>query len=330
MKKKNIWERFINKFVLENFFKISLTSMEKEIAIISVKEKYAKCLRNSIINGILIFPAIIFLDTQIIISVLIPITLVAGAAWFSISLSNVKKKFENFGFELTTNIFESFVTSLLMLILISAVSLINEFLSPLISLFQNKLIILTSGILGILIIFKIIYKIFTGSIKYDINDAMLIGQAEVAEKFFKKSLSFLNITSDNLRDGKHMEVANYCIGLSFFEIYTYINTLEVFDKKEIDKHLDTSNSLIDNPTMDKEESKKIAIDLINQFLFYVKIKNNENVNKSIRGIKDELRNLSKKTKIKESKQMIDTRLGIIFQEIAEMIHDAGENLFKKD
>ena len=323
-------KKFIKRYILGNFFKINLTSLERELAEEGIDVKHSVCLRNGIFKGLLAMPAILFLDTQTIISVLIPVTLVAGTAWFSISLANVKEKFGGFGLELTINIFESFINSLILLILIASVSLVREFLEPLIAIGETSALLrLVAGLLGIYVVFDNIYKIFIGSMKYDTNDTMLTGQNEAAERFFKKSLSFLNITADNLREGKHTEVAHYYIGLSFFEIYTYINTLEVFNKKEINKHIDTANTLIDNPSMKQVEAKKIAIDLINQFLEYVKIKNNENINKSITGIKDELRNLND-SKREESKEMIDTRFGMIFQEIGEMISNAGENLFKKD
>lgn len=66
---------------------------------------------------------ILFLDTSILISVLIPITMVAGTAWFSISLANMKQKFEAFGLELTVNLFEAFSISLGLLFMLSLFSL---------------------------------------------------------------------------------------------------------------------------------------------------------------------------------------------------------------
>ena len=326
--KISIWEKFINKFILRNFFKINLTSIESEIAVESVREKYAPCLKVAIINGLLVLPAILFLDSSTITSVLIPITLVAGTAWYSISLSSIKKKFENFGLDLTTNIFESFVTSLVVLILIATISLTSNFLTPIMSLSKYTFITLTSGILGSFIIFKTIYKVFIGSMKYDINDAMLTGQNEAAEKFFKKSLSFLNITAENLRSGKHIQVANYYIGLSFFEIFTYIKSLNIFNNDEISKYIDKANVLIDEPSMKQKEADKISVALIEEFLSLIKMKNNSDVNKSIQAIKDELRNLSDEDSVNEVQEMVDTRMSIIFQEIGNMIDNAGEGLFK--
>ena len=327
-KKTHFWTKILRENILINFFKINLTSIEKEIAIESIEKKYAPSLKKSIINAILIIPAILFLDSTTIVSVLIPITLVAGTAWFSISLSSIKKKFEDFGLELTTNVFESFTTSLLLLILIASVSLGYEFLLPIITFGQQLVYLkIIAALLGIFVICRNIFQIFVGSLKYDINDAMLTGQNEAAEKFFKKSLSFLNITAENLRSGKHIQVANYYIGLSFFEIFTYIKSLNIGKSKELENYINSSNELINNPSMKQQKADKIAINLTEIFLEMVKIKDNEAINKSKSAIIDEITNL-KKPHSNEAQAMIDTRMSIIFQEISEMIDSTGESLFK--
>jgi hypothetical protein len=322
-------EKFMRGKILNRFFKISLTSIENEVAEDSIKLKYLPCIIEGIFKGLLILPAMLFLDMTVIISVLIPVTLVAGTAWFSISLANIKKKFENFGMELTIDIFKSFANSLVILILLASVSLLDFALEPLIEslikltkhVFYLKLI---SAILGIYVVSDNIYKIFLGALKFDINDAMLAGQNEAAEKFFKKSLSFLNTTSKNLQSGKGLQVANYYIGLSFFEIFTYINTLKL---PKADKYIDMSNKLIFNPSMSQEKADKISIELIETFLSLIKNKKDENVLKSYDAICDELSNLKDKTK-NEEQEMVDTRLSIVFQEISNMIDNSGETLFK--
>ena len=107
-----MFQKIIKFIALRNFFSVELTSAEREIAIESVREKYAKALKKAFIYCLLSVLPILFLETQVLISVLIPITMVAGTAWFSISLANMKQKFENFGLELTTNLFEAFTISL--------------------------------------------------------------------------------------------------------------------------------------------------------------------------------------------------------------------------
>ena len=69
--------------------------------------------------------------------------------------------------------------------------------------------------------------------------------------------------------------------------------------------------------------------LIEEFLSLIKMKNNSDVNKSIQAIRDELRNLSDEDSVNEVQEMVDTRMSIVFQEIAEMIENSGENLFKE-
>ncbi|MCK5476574.1 MAG: hypothetical protein KAI55_01500, partial [Candidatus Aenigmarchaeota archaeon] len=219
-----VCDNLIKKKILNTFFNIGLSNIEKEIADDSVKNKYRPGLINALISAILISPAILFLDVNILMSVLIPVTMVAGTAWFAISLANMKKKFENFGLELTANMFEAFVTSLALLGTLTLFSLTpTSLFAPIITIAEQYFVVrLISGILGILIILKLLFLVLIASLKYDINDTMLTGQNEAAERYFKKSLSLLYTASENLRAGKGIEVANYYIGLSFYEIFAFI------------------------------------------------------------------------------------------------------------
>jgi uncharacterized membrane protein len=179
----------------------------------SVKEKYAPSIKAAILYSLLLIPSLLLLDTSIVISVLIPTTMVAGTAWFSVSLASMKKKFEKFGMELTTNLFLAFVLSLIMLFLATLTSLTKVVWSPYIpeNIKTNSLILTISAILAVIVVGKLLYSIFAGSLKYDVNDAMLTGQNEAAEKFFKKSLSLLFTTSQQLRQGMELQVANYSL-----------------------------------------------------------------------------------------------------------------------
>lgn len=320
--------KFLKKYILKNFFSINLTSLELEIAEKSLAYKYWPSLRNALIYAFLALPAILFLDSNVIVSVLIPVTLVSWTAWFSISLANVRKKFEDFGMELTKDVFDSFVLSLLLLIIIATVSFFSPFLKDVVLWWNSKkYIIIISQILWTIVVFINIYKILIWSIKYDMNDAMLAWQNEAAERFFKKSLSFLQITANNLRDWKSLQVANYYIGLSFFEIFTYIKNLNIYDKEVIETYIDKSNELIDNPSMLQSEADIIAINLVNEFMNLIKNKENKEIKKSINAIEDEIKNLKKKYS-DEIQAMTDTRMSVIFQEIWEMIDNAWESLFK--
>ena len=88
--------KFLQTKVLMSFFEIDLTNSEKQIAIDSIINKYSVASKRAFYNCILGTFPILFLDTSIIVNVLIPITMVAGTAWFSISLASMKQKFETF------------------------------------------------------------------------------------------------------------------------------------------------------------------------------------------------------------------------------------------
>lgn len=318
---------YIKNTILRTFFNIDLSNIEKEIAEASIKSKYATAVFYATISGILIIPAILFLDTGVLISVLIPITMVAGTAWFAISLANLKKKFENFGLELTTNMFESFVTSLLMLGLLTFFSLFSEFFLQ-ITYLGDKYTSLkfAAAILGTYVVFRLLYNLFSGALKYDMNDAMLTGQNEVAERFFKKSLSLLHSSSENLRAGKGLETANYYIGLSFYEIFAFIRESGVLNGKLKDL-MEQALNLKRNPGMSQKQADIIAINLIENFVRLSKYVQGKKAQKSLENIMDELQCL--KINKHESQIIIDTRLSTIFEEIAELLELQGESLFRK-
>jgi len=135
---KKYLENIIRKLLFKDFFEIELTGSEKATAEESISDKYTSGLFSSILLGLLSFPTVLFIDVSILVSVLIPITMVSGTAWFAVSLVNIKKKFESFGNDLTKDLFRSFCTSLIMLSLIAFASLNIGFLSPIITaIFQN-------------------------------------------------------------------------------------------------------------------------------------------------------------------------------------------------
>jgi hypothetical protein len=323
----NMLNRFVDKFILKTIYAVDLTSLEASVIRQSVKEKYIPALKTSFLMGLLgIFP-ILFLDTNVIISVLIPITMVAGTAWFAISLASMKQKFEQFGMELTTNMFEAFVTSLIFLLLLAVLSLGNFFIQPLVNFlpYQNFFNIL-SFVLGTLVIGNITYKLFIGSFKYDINDAMLTGQSEAAERFYRKSLSLLHNVAENLQDNRSTQVANYYIGVAFFEIFSFLKKLGTANGK-LAGYMEESNRLVFNPSMPQKEADKIAQHLISEFVSYCVNPSSDESRKSLEAIGDELKCLAQNTE--EAQEMVDTRFSIIFKEIAGLVENQGETLFIK-
>jgi len=221
---------FLQNIVLKNFFKIELSGLEKELALESVQKKHIGALKTSFFFGLLALPAILFIDTIVLVSALVPITMVSGTAWYAVSLANVKKKFEQFGLELTTDLVRSFVTSLILLVLIVLVSINPSISRPAVELAEKyPFLPLISGLLGTLVVIKLVYDIYVGSVKYDINDSMLAGQSESAEKYFRKSLSILNTCSENLKKNDDPVVSNYYIGLAFYEIFSFVVITKGYD-----------------------------------------------------------------------------------------------------
>ena len=322
-----MFEKIISRLALPNFLSVELTSVERSIAIESVKHKYARALRRTVFFSLLsIFP-VLFLDTSVIITVLIPITMVAGTAWFSISLANMKQKFDKFWLELTTNLFEAFSISLWLLFILSVFSLWEIYTQNLVwSIGDLYILQLISFLIWVFVVGNIIYKIFIGSIQYDINDAMLTGQNEAAERFFRKSLSLLHSLSSSLRSGGSLQVSNYYIWVAFFEIYSYVENLSI-DEIDTAKFKDISNKLIKNPSMSQLEADNIAIELISQFLSYCINPQWYESKKSLEAINDEMDSM--RLNPNEEQQMKDTRLGVVFAEIANLLEWQGETLFKK-
>jgi hypothetical protein len=319
-----MFKQFIKKVVLNKFFEIELTSGEQIAAEKSVKDKYTKALKKTFFYlSLAIFP-VLFLETSVIISVLIPITMVAGTAWFSISLANMKQKFESFGLTLTANLFEAFSISLGLLFMLSVFSLSSVFWQETIrALPYQELLRIIAVIFSVIIIGNIVYKIFIGSIKYDINDAMLTGQNEIAERFYRKSLSLLHSVSNTLKDKKSLQVANYYIGVAFFEIFSYLKDIGIKNEK-LNGLIQESNVLVKNPAMSQEKADAISLRLVNTFILYCKNPQGNESLKSLEAISDELWCLNNNN---EAQEMVDTRFAIIFQEIASLFERQGETLF---
>ena len=89
-------DHLIRKRILGRFYKIDLSNFEKRMADDAIVQKYVPSIKTALIYSVLLIPALLLLDTAIVISVLIPTTMVAGTAWFSVSLASMKKKFEDF------------------------------------------------------------------------------------------------------------------------------------------------------------------------------------------------------------------------------------------
>jgi hypothetical protein len=324
-------EHFISKRILRRFYTIELTNYERKMADGAVTQKYAPAVATALGYAVLLVPALLLLDTGIVVSVLIPTTMVAGTAWFAVSLASMKKKFEDFGMELTKHLFEAFALSLTMLFMATLASLTAEAWRPLIPQVANHWTVhLGAAILAIVVVGKLLYSIFAGSLKYDINDAMLTGQNEAAERFFKQSLSLLHTTSHQLRQGMPLQVANYSLGLAFHEVFE--NVREIHASAIGDDLVKRADKLILRPAMKQEEADRIVFSLIESFMAACSPRQEVVKNRSFKAIKDELECLEANAEVtgseKEEQGMVDTRMAIVFSEMSNLIEEFGPSLFE--
>jgi len=324
----------ITKKILGNFYDIELSNFEKKIADDAVIHKYIPSITTSFLYSMLLIPALLILNTTIVVSVLIPTTMVAGTAWFSVSLASMKKKFEDFGMELTKHLFVSFTLSLTMLLLATTASLTSILWKPYIQKYtEDPLMIISASFFAIFVVSKLLYSIFAGSLKYDINDAMLTGQNEAAERFFKQSLSLLYTTSQQLRQGMELQVANYSLGLAFYEVFNNIKDIQEDTSNIIDNLLEKANNLISNPAMKQKEADGIVLKLIESFIDLCSKTDDITEHRSYKAINAELKCLNinyKKTendKKYEIQIMVDTRMAVVFTEMSNLIEEYGPSLF---
>ncbi len=316
--------KIITTYILKNFLQIDLNGVEKEIAEKSIVGRYAPSMKEGLWNGLLIIPAILVLDTAVLISILIPITMVTGTAWFAISLATIRKKFEDFGMELCTSMYKSFISSLVVLGLLAFYSLIADMVQPAIAGLQDSaFLIAVAVVFGTATVFRILWNLFVGSMKYDINDAMLTGQHEAAEKYYKKSLSLLHASAENLRTGKDLAVANYYLGLSLYDIALFIAESDP-ENTIAESMIQDAHRLKSFPEIDQEEADQICVRLIDNFLDLCHNIEGHKSEKSFRMIQDEMEILKNR---REDQKIVDTRLALIFDEIVELMESQGESLF---
>lgn len=335
-------KNFIRTRILGRFYKIKLTSFEMQMANDAVEQKYAPATFQAIVLSLLMLPALLLLDTSIVVSVLIPTTMVAGTAWFSVSLASMKKKFENFGMELTKHLFVAFTLSLSMLLLATLVSLTAAAWKPFIPpSAQQPAVQLGAAGLAVFVVGALLYSIFAGSLKYDINDAMLTGQNEVAERFFKQSLSLLFITAQQLRQGMPLQVANYYLGLCFYEVFNNIRDLNSTSLEKANGLVDQANSLISTPGMGQFEADNVVLNMIESFTESCSRRSEVRSHRSYSAIEFELNCMKRDAKANErsagaledeesageNRVMVDIRMSVILSEISNLIEEFGPTLF---
>lgn len=320
-------ESFFRNIVFRSFLKIDLNAVEMTTAEEALTTKYVRGAKESLMYGLLIIPTLLFVDTSILSSVLIPITMVSGTAWFAVSLINIKKKFEPFGNELTIDLYRSFLTSLIFLSLMTLVALNKFIFSPIESWGeQYPLLSFVAGGIGTLLVLKMIYDVFSGATKYDMNDSMLTGQSETAEKYFKRSLSLLNSCASHLRTGISADTTGYFAGLAFYEVFNYI-LLSKGEQPEVRQLVSNTELLKSQPPKTKKEIASKCVYLIEQFLINVTNLADNRTKKSYKNIQLELSSVRENTN--ESQAVFNLRLATILEEMEDMLAGQGEMLFKK-
>lgn len=317
----------LRKNILRSFFKIELTQKERETGNTAINKRYLPTLRYSLVCILLIIPATVLFETTVLLGVLIPVAMVTGTAWFAISLANVKEKFESLGVILTTSIFKSFISSLLILFLLILISFFPDLKNQLsvyassFPWFEN-----TAALIGVLTVGSIIWNLIKGSIQYDINDSMLTGQHEIAELYFRKSLSYLHRAAENLQSGKDLSVANYYLGLSFFDVFRRISLAGV-KAEEINDQMLKAEELKKNPNITQKDADLICKNFIAIFIKFCGKPENERADALLTEIKKEHEILLENTNEKQA--LVDTRFALIIDNIAELIALEGPALFKK-
>ncbi|MBP9817893.1 CYTH domain-containing protein [Candidatus Shapirobacteria bacterium] len=321
-------QTFFERITFKNFFRIDLTTTERNTAYESLNEKYTKGLRESLIYGLIALPCILFIDISLLVSVLIPITMVSGTAWFAVSLVNIKKKFENFGNELTKDLYRTFCTSLILLTLISIVSLNNKLFSVIIEFgSSSSIIVFLSGLMGTMVVAKMIYDVFAGATKYDMNDSMLTGQNEAAEKYFRRSLSLLSSCADSLRKSNvSIGVSSYHLGLAFYEIFNYVK-ISKGASDEINEMINLSETVKSSPPTTLKSMRDVSIDLIEKVMSAITNKQEKNTIKSLRNVQAELTSI--KNNKSEEIDLLNLRLATILEEMEDLLMSQGEALFMK-
>jgi len=320
-------QKYFNKLVFRNFFKIELSPVELAIANESISTKYTQGLKESLISGVLVIPTLLFLDTSVLSSVLIPITMVSGTAWFAVSLINIKRKFEPFGNELTIDLYRSFMTSLIFLGLMTFISLNSSLFEIIIATgTQSPWLVIVSGALGTIVVLKMIYDVFLGATKYDMNDSMLTGQSEVAQQFFTKSLNFSHQVTDLIRRESAVQTTNYYISDGFSRIFNTVMMIQHQKGKSTKKAKMLNNEVlkvVKNPEMYQKEVNKI---LLSSLLGFKSLLNSKNSSAQKIGFIDiEISCL--KNNEKESDRAKALRYATIFTLLYEIITDEGQDIF---
>ncbi len=325
-------EKHLIQKVFKDFYSADITPVEKSTATGGIKEVFTPVILKALFWALLGLPAGITLNTTNVSLFLTPIAFIAGTAWFIISLSTIKNKFKNFSADITKNIFESFLISLFLMLFIALIALNSSLVTTNIVIPANLtyFVKVMSAILASIVAIRIVYLIVVGSIQYATNDAMLTGQRELMQEFYRRSLSFTYEVRDLIRKEPDPQVTNYFISDAFSRI---LNTAKYFVKKAakkdyreklhmIDRLNDKALTVLTGQVKDQIEVHGIFYSLLVGFKDL--LNPNNKAAQKINYIDIELRCLKEG---KDNPRATSLRYGTVFGLIYEILQDEGEDIF---
>jgi len=323
-------ENHLRHRTFKDFYQSDITSVEEDIATSGIAEVFAPVILRALFWAALTLPAVVSLNTSNVALFLTPIAFVAGSAWFILSLSTIKLKFKHFAGDITKNIFESFLTSLLIMLFIALFALNTSAVTIEYTLQSNTYFKIFSAVLASIVTIRIVYLIVVGSIQYATNDAMLTGQRELMQEYFRRSLSFTYMVADLIRKEPDIKVTNYYISDAFSRIFNVakhhlVNRAKPgFEEKvkEIEELNKDALAVLSNPERDQDEVNKTFLTLL---LGFKKLLNTKN--KSARKISYVEIEIDCLEKNKDSHRVIALRYATIFALIYEILQDEGEDIF---
>jgi hypothetical protein len=193
-------------------------SPSDEPAIKGATDKYVSATRNATIMSLAATPGIIANDPMSLMGYMVAIASVTGIAWYTISVEKVKKRYVPFGVELTQDMLEAFLSSCMLLFMISNTHMLGGRLSkhlPFEGFFESDLNWFIATFVTLLVTTRITWKTVSSTIKFDANDALLAGRTELEMQFYQEKLSELKNIANRLRNGQHLEAANHSIADGF-------------------------------------------------------------------------------------------------------------------
>ncbi len=241
----------------------------------STRRKWVPALRNSALQAALASPGILLSDPEKVQFFLLVISSITGFAWFSVSLKEVKKKFTEYGIELTEDLLEACLTAILIFAVISGYGIGSEVLDHVQNLIESagfnihafieSPVFRTSAICASLAVgVRMIGNLIKATIKFDANDALLTGTSDIARRFFETSLSSLRSTAQTLSSQHDLQAANYQIILAIQSFNDYLQKIG-YPSKNLLKD-ESLKQLVSMPQADFDQ-KMIPVTRANLDLF---------------------------------------------------------------